>query len=364
MKRYISIAIAAICLFASCEKYESVTAVDKDFVKNYEVFWNQVNEDYCFLGEAFGNDKNVDWQAVYDKWMPVVKNEVKDDNELFNIISLSLDVLRDGHVWMISDFKKYSNGEYMLKPDGVTYYGSDFVSKFVQNHYLVDPGAKDDYSANHAFKTRTGLWYGLFERDGKKFAYVYYGDFTKEWTDTDYELIAPVIEEADALILDIRNNPGGNGSLAIKMGNHFMKEKTLVGYALNKTGKGYDDFSEPYPQYCTPSKNYDWSDKQTALLINRGVYSTANLFTSVMTQAPNVMLVGQTSGGGGGLPTTHYLPNGWMVVFSSSSVLLDVNQKHIEPGVAPDHEAVIGDYSTTGKDGIMEKAIEELLKKL
>ena len=37
---------------------------------------------------------------------------------------------------------------------------------------------------------------------------------------------------------------------------------------------------------------------------------------------------------------------------------------HIEPGIAPDYEAEIGDYKTTGKDGIVEKAIEELMKRI
>jgi hypothetical protein len=82
-----------------------------------------------------------------------------------------------------------------------------------------------------------------------------------------------------------------------------------------------------------------------------------------MTLAPNVLLVGQRSGGGGGLPMTHYLPNGWCVVFASN-ILLDKDMNHIEPGIYPDVEAVIGDYQTTGKDGIVEKAIEELTKKL
>lgn len=60
---------------------------------------------------------------------------------------------------------------------------------------------------------------------------------------------------------------------------------------------------------------------------------------------------------------THYLPNGWVVVFASN-ILLDVDMNHIEPGIAPDYEAEIGDFETTKKDGIVEKAIEELLKKL
>ena len=38
--------------------------------------------------------------------------------------------------------------------------------------------------------------------------------------------------------------------------------------------------------------------------------------------------------------------------------------KHIEGGIEPDVEASIGDYKTTKKDGVVEKAVEELLKKI
>ena len=67
---------------------------------------------------------------------------------------------------------------------------------------------------------------------------------------------------------------------------------------------------------------------------------------------------------GGGLPMSHYLPNGWNLVFSSN-VLLDAEKNHIEGGIKPDFEAEIGDdYKTTRKDGVVEKALDELIKKI
>lgn len=363
MKKIFISAVTAVLALSACEKYDTVLEVDTDFVRNYEKFWTIVNEDYCFLGTRFNNDKNVDWQAVYDKWMPVVENDVTDEYELFNIMGKSLDVLRDGHIAIISDFKVYSNNEFYLKPDGETYYDDNFVQGLVQKYYLNTSEGKDDYKGDMAFKTRSGLTYGTIERDGKKFAYVYYKDFSTTIKDIDFKYIDPVVQEADAIILDIRNNPGGSAVLGLDLLGHFLKEKTLVGYTTHKNGKGHDDFDEPAEMYGKPSEKYNWADKQTALLTNRGVYSTANLFASTMKHAPNVIQVGQISGGGGGLPMTHHLPNGWTVLFPSN-ILLDVNMNHIEPGVAPDFEAEIGDYETTHKDGIVEKAIEELLKRL
>lgn len=360
MKKIIISILAGVSILASCERYETVKTVDKDFVTNYETFWNMVNENYCFLGTAYGNTKNVDWQAVYDKWMPVVRNEVKDEYELFNIIGMSLDVLRDGHIWMKSDFKRYSNDEYLLKPDGETYYEANFIKGFVEKNYLNLSDSKDDYKGDKAFRTVNGFPYGIIERDGKKIAYIYHGDFTKEFTDEDMLRLDPLVKDADALILDIRNNPGGSAIYGLNHAGFFFKEKTLVAYDAYKNGKGHDDFSEPSPTYVIPSQKYDWTDKPTALLIDRQVYSTANLFTCIMKQAPNVTVVGQISGGGGGMPMSHYLPNGWDLVFASN-ILLGPDMMHIEGGIEPDIQAEIGDTST-GRDGIVEASITALLK--
>lgn len=353
----------AMLALSACEKYETVKELDTDFVRNYEKFWTMVDENYCFLGTKYNNDKNVDWQAVYDKWMPIVETKVTDEYELFNIMGKSLDVLRDGHIWMISDFKVYSNNEYKLRPDGESYYGEDYQAGLVANSYLRSSEGSDDYQGDKAFRTRNGLLYGTIEREGKKFAYIYHSDFSVEITDIDYQYLDPVVQEADAIIFDIRNNPGGVGEYGLELAGHFMTEKTLVGYSTYKNGPGHDDFDKPYEMYCTPSPKNNWANKQTALLTNRGVYSTANLFASALKHAPNVIQVGQITGGGGGMPMTHYLPNGWLVVFASN-ILLDVDMNHIESGIAPDYLVEIGDYKTTKKDGIVEKAIEELLNRI
>ena len=198
----------------------------------------------------------------------------------------------------------------------------------------------------------------------RKIVYIYHGSYEKQFLNEDMALLHPLVMESDAIIYDIRNNPGGSPVYALEHAGFFFKEKKLIGYDAFKNGPGYDDFTEPTETYVVPSDKFDWSNKPTALLTDRHVYSSANFFASIMSQAPNVILVGQITGGGGGLPMSHYLPNGWNLVFSSN-IMLSPDKKHIEVGIKPDFEAEIGDdCKETKKDGVVEKAIEELLKKL
>ena len=344
MKRFIISLLLTSTLFVSCEKYETYKGIENDYKTNFEAFWKIVDEQYCFLGF-----KNIDWNAVYDEMMPRVE-AAKSDQEFFNILEASLDYLRDGHVWMISPFKRYTCDTYLYDENGEKY-PSNFNASVIVDNYLKEK-----------FRTMaTNIVFGEIERDGHTYAYIYHSGFDEAWKPEDYKYIVPVIERSEGIIFDIRNNPGGSAEAGITLASNFFDEKTLVAHTAVKNGKGHDDFSELVPIYCRPTE-YQWYKKKTMLLTNREVYSTANLFTCALKHAKNVTQIGGISGGGGGMPMTHYLPNGWLVVFPGN-VLFDSNKQHIEPGIEPDIKVTCTDDDfDAGRDAIIEAALAELMK--
>lgn len=350
MKRILNIITVITAVFAtSCVKNDYVKEVDNDFKANYEAFWQLFEDNYCFLGEHFGYTKNVDWHKVYDEMMPKVE-AAKTEVELFDIMGESIDYLKDGHIWIDTKFAHRGCYTFYYDENDVEY-PANFISGLVSEKYL-----------DYAFRTRKGHRYGTITRGGKKFFYLHHADFTKDLTPEDLEMFQPLIDEADGIIYDIRTNPGGSAQLAIDIAGRFIKEKTLVGYDVVRTGKGYYDHSEPLPLYLVPvDGGHNWADKKTTVLTNRDVYSTANMFASYMKQVPNATVIGGKSGGGGGSPTSFYLPNGWTVVLSAHRFSLDVNKVHIEPGVDPDILVTITDEDIKNRvDSILEKAIEVL----
>jgi C-terminal processing protease CtpA/Prc len=69
--------------------------------------------------------------------------------------------------------------------------------------------------------------------------------------------------------------------------------------------------------------------------------------------------MGDTTGGGGGLPNGGQLPNGWTYRFSISQ-LLDLNgNNYAEDGVAPEIFESFN-WSDLTKDEILDRAILEL----
>ena len=342
MKKILSL-LAFTLMLGAGERVETYKEVDNDFMHNFDAAWNLINENYCYLGY-----KNIDWDKIYDEYKPRVEN-ARDQFEFFDIMSDLVDVLRDGHSAIISNFDRHGSN-YAVEPDGGPS-PEDYISSDAVAGYLLKKRV-----------TKNKFVYGMIEQDGRKLAYLYYPSFSVELLEGDIEYIAQFVDEVDGLIVDIRNNPGGAGIYGLSFAGHFFTEKTLVGYTARKNGVGHDDFTTPYEVMVEPSDADNWTDKPAMLLINRGVYSTANIVTSALKLAPNVTLVGGRSGGGGGLPETYYLPNGWALLFPSN-IIYDTQMQHIENGIEPDVEIHIStEDKNNEKDTILEKAIELLLQ--
>ena len=122
----------------------------------------------------------------------------------------------------------------------------------------------------------------------------------------------------------------------------------------HKTGTGRSDFSAKEEQWIEPSSYIRWQ-KPVCVLSNRGVYSAANEFVKYM-KAMGHSVVGDTTGGGSGMPFSAELPNGWSVRFSVCP-MYDVNGICTENGLEPDVKVNITDEDfAKGRDTIIETA--------
>ncbi|MDR3365665.1 MAG: peptidase S41, partial [Prevotellaceae bacterium] len=165
--------------------------------------------------------------------------------------------------------------------------------------------------------------------------------------------------EVKGLIIDVRDNGGGALEFAIGFATYFFPEKKVVSYIQYKEGPGHSDFSKLYPQYVKPDGEAVFSGK-IVVLTNCMVFSAANDFVATMKCLPNVTLIGNTTGGGGGAPFSGELYNGWRVRISRNP-LFDANKQHIEFGIEPDIRVDMDkDDEYEGVDSIIEYAISYL----
>ena len=200
--------------------------------------------------------------------------------------------------------------------------------------------------------------------DEGRIGYIYYSSFSNSFSVANIDWIFSAFRECEGLVIDVRNNGGGDITNAYSLAVLFFTENQTIGYWQHKNGPGHNDFSELEPMRLDASlmAGRKW-EKPVVVLCNRRSYSATNLFVSMMRYAEHSTIVGGISGGGGGMPLSYELPCGWMVRFSSVR-MYDREKKDIEPGIEPD---IIVTMQSKDKDDIIEKAIAEKeaeLKKL
>ena len=305
---------------------------------NFEALWKIIDERYCFF-DYKQKEYGLDWNDVYNKYKVRAKEDISRD-QLFEVLTDMLAELRDGHVNLSTAF---DYGRYWS-------WFEDYPTNFsdtLQRRYLGT-----DY------RIASGLSYTILDDN---IGYVYYGSFMSGIGEGNLDEVMSYLALCNGLILDIRNNGGGNLTNAEKLAARFCNEKTLVGYEQHKTGKGHNDFSEMKEQYLEPSSNIRWQ-KDVVILTNHHVFSAANEFVKYMKCLPKTKIVGDKTGGGAGLPFSNTLPNGWIVRFSACP-MYDRNRQNTEFGIAPDHYVTLRDDDfARGKDTLIEFARKLLVE--
>ena len=333
MNRIIFTLLCALILscMSSCHKVEEYA---NDPRGNFEALWTILDEHYCFFEE-----KGVDWDAVHDKYARRIGDEMTRE-ELFIVCADMLDELRDGHVNLTAPF----NTSYYRK--WWSDYPQNFSERLIEEAYF-----------NFNYRQSSGMMFGILSEN---IGYIRYSSFSTPIGEGNLDNVLYFLRNTQGLIIDIRDNGGGNLTNVRTLVARFITEPTVVGYISHKTGPGHNDFSEPRAFTYNPADigRIRWG-KPVIVLTNRSTFSAANNFASIMKLLPGVRIVGATTGGGSGLPYSSEIPCGWSVRFSACS-MLDAARVRTEGGVEPSEGCAIDmnpQDALQGKDSILEFAI-------
>lgn len=323
--KLIIIPLLLLPLFAGCIREEEF---DNTPQGNFEALWKIIDEQYCFL-----DYKQIDWDAIHDQYQPLITPNMSSDG-LFEVLGNMLAELKDGHVNLYSASNTARYWDWYL--DYPRNYDEALVEQYLGRDYRI----------------ASGLKYTILEDN---IGYISYTSFSDGIGEGNLDEALSYLAACNGLIIDVRNNGGGNLTYSTRLAARFTNERVLTGYILHKTGPGHSDFSEPEPIYVDPSDGVRWQ-KKAVVLTNRHSYSATNDFINAMRYMPQVTLLGDKSGGGSGLPFTSELPNGWTVRFSASPHL-DADKQQIEFGIAPDVKVdMTEEDKARGLDTLIEAA--------
>jgi len=305
---------------------------------NFEQLWTTIDEHYCFF-----DYKNINWDSIHTVFSQKIETSMSN-KDLFEVLSDMLYTLKDGHVNLISSYQcSYYDAWYQDYPH-------NFDEDIVNDDYLGK--ASTDYY------TTSGIKYKIFDDN---IGYMRYESFANDVGNGNLDEILEYLAICNGLIIDVRDNSGGTITNATKIAQRFTNEKLLIGYIEHKTGTGHNNFSSPTAINLKPSNSVRWQ-KKVVVLTNRRCFSATNYFVNTMRYLANVTILGDTTGGGSGLPFSSELPNGWTVRFSSSPIL-DADKNQIEFGIEPDIKIDLSTGDTMNHLDTMIETARKLLNK-
>lgn len=338
MRRYLYIicVVLGMALLSSCSTKNDF---DPSPERNLRELWRVLDEGYCYFDTKLPPDSS--WHDYYLKYSAQVYPTMPSDS-LFDLMAAMLAELKDGHVNLITPFdvSRYGGWKYDYPRN---------LNPNIRNRYL---GTK--------YRQAGGLFYTTISYNDHatdSIGYVMCNSFSNAITSANILYVFHFLRHCKGLIVDIRDNGGGSLNNSTLLAKHFNEEKRLVGYSRYKAGPAHDHFAPRAPIYLeTVKKEWRWT-KPVIVLTNRGVYSAANDFARNMKVMPNALVLGDTTGGGAGLPRSNELPNGWSVRYSSSR-FSDAEDRDTEFGIAPEVVCTQEESdSENGYDTLIEKAI-------
>ena len=329
----------AILFFTSCERAFMNSDVPNNPVSVFDYLWNKVDQQYAFF-----DLKGVDWDSVYEVYRPKVYDDM-DADSLFSVCAAILNTLRDGHTNLMSDFDVSRNDSVYYK----MYAEKNIETSVVLLNYLT--------VAHHT----TGSFAHNAIRNGKV-AYIRYNSFSSDISEKSLKYLLHRYQNCEGIILDLRQNGGGSFNNISQLLSILDNHGQPLYQTQIKFGPKHNDFTPQNTVYANRDMNLDDSlcpyTKPMAVLIDRGSYSATSYFSLCTKAYDNVMLFGDYSGGGLGIPNGGALPNGWTYRFSITRTL-DMNGNNYENGVPPDVRVILDPACTAqGIDNVIEAAAD------
>ena len=286
----------------------------RDPEKLFDELWETFNNRYPFF-----KLRGVDWQVQYDKHRPRVMAGTSDE-ELFHIFCQMLDPLDDGHVELKAKLDEKGQeaylhcGEEAALLSGVQGF-SDQSALSLRQRKRFSPTASGALRTPAAWmlrycRSQTVGYIRILELEGVK----------KGKLTTALDTIAVDFKDLQGFIIDIRDNPGGDDSIAVAIINRFCDRERVAFYRRTKIGPG-DDAFKPLKTFLIKPEGEVQFTGPIVLLTCDAVFSGGEAFALAIKQLPYVTIVGDHTNGIFSYQLEKKLANGWEYCLSYQEYL-------------------------------------------
>lgn len=332
-----SLLALALVFVVACEGPVARRGVDRSPVATFESVYRDFRA-YYGLFEV----KGVDWDAVYALHRSSVREDTTDA-ELHAVLVAMLSTLDDAHVTLYPATRTDLPVWSVDLVDGV-YVEPPFDEELVRTRYLVDARSPHpDITYGHLADGIGYLHIGSFDGSVKQY-------------EGPMDAALGALADAPALVLDIRDNPGGFDPLAQYVAGRFADARRLYMTVRKRSGPELGDFTAPIDWYVEPTGESRFT-RPIVVLTSYQTESAGETFLLAMRTMPHVTHFGQTTGGALSDNILREAGNGWAYTISVGDYRDAAGVSYEGMGIVPAVESV-GSYDAirAGIDTVLEQA--------
>jgi len=405
---------------------DTVSREDKLYALS--LIWKEADYNFVF----FDSQPHLNWDSIYRAYIPKIL-ATKNVYEYYRVLSNFINTLHDGHttIWVSDFFRKDIDSPPIFY---ITFNGKRYVKAVDESlNALVPIGAEITRLNGKTWEdclTSSDLendnWYGfrntkleltLLSRDKKeskvvvnrninamgkaktlkmlpvsaatfdenfefkslkpKVAYVALNTFGDSSVVAEFEKVLPEIRKHKALIVDVRNNDGGNDKYAIQIAEYLTDQPYIVGsmwktrthnaakkaWASNGdtslTGYIHRNVWEKHPgDTIRIPASLAKLNMPVYILTSKQTFSAAEDFLIYLNYSKNIIRIGQTTAGSSGQPLVFKLPHGFSARVCAKADEFPDGTEFINIGIKPQIEVEpASPLSGDAKDLELEKAL-------
>ncbi|MEM9930851.1 MAG: S41 family peptidase [Bacteroidota bacterium] len=297
MKTFFSL-LVALLIFSGCQSIILGKEKASTPEHNFELFWQDFDEHYGLF-----TARGWDWDSIYTEFHPRVTAQTTED-ELWEIFKEMITYLDDSHTFVARPGEFFASGS-----EDDEQVEREFSLDLILNDYveLIDSSSEQGY------------WYGRF-RD-RDIGYLYLSGIDLENPAVMDEMLRAIGQHA-AIIIDIRNNTGGDDLIGAEIAGRFLQETTFVYSVQERNGPEHDDFAGKTNYYARQLGTENFT-KPVVLLTDLITVSAGEVMTIYLKANSQLTQIGTTTAGDFSDTGMHrFLPMGWIYQYSIMKFLL------------------------------------------
>jgi carboxyl-terminal processing protease len=167
-------------------------------------------------------------------------------------------------------------------------------------------------------------------------------------------ILAAFFGKTDAIVLDLRNNPGGFLEVAVNLAGWFLDKGSVVVSEKFRSGEEL---------VFRANGNGALKEVPTVILVNKGSASASEILAGALRDHLGVKLVGNQTFGKGTVQELRPLSDNSKIKLTIANWVLPAGGIIDDEGLKPDYEVEIKEEETA-TDPQLEKAIEVLLEQI